>query len=78
MDYDNAAQHTHSHSHTLTHTHTRTHTHTHTHTLGAGPPLFVYGKAAQPAWAFDNQALHSIPGYEDPEGPANRALLLGS
>ena len=41
------------------------------------PEDFDYDKAAQPYWAFDNHAMRSLPEYKDPEGPANKQLMLG-
>lgn len=39
---------------------------------------FDYDAAERPLWAFDNHALRSQPAYADPEGPANKELMLGS
>ena len=38
---------------------------------------FDYDAAERPLWAFDNHALRSQPAFADPEGPANKELMLG-
>ena len=49
----------------------------HDHAPPAGAKLFDYDKAAQPLWAYNNHALRSQGDYADPEGPANKRLMLG-
>ena len=39
---------------------------------------FDYDKAANPYWSFNNHAMRSLPEYKDPEGPANKQLMLGA
>jgi len=41
------------------------------------PEFFDYDSAARPYWAFDNHAMRSLPAYKDPEGVANKQLMLG-
>jgi hypothetical protein len=47
------------------------------HATAAKAKAFDYDKAEEPFWAFDNHALRSLPEFADPEGPANRQLMLG-
>jgi hypothetical protein len=48
------------------------------HGAPAAAAFFDYDAAERPLWAFDNHALRSQPAFADPEGPANKQLMLGS
>ena len=38
---------------------------------------YDYDQSEAPLWAFNNHALRSQAGYADPDGPANKQLMLG-
>jgi hypothetical protein len=41
-------------------------------------PLFNYSGAQHPYWAYNNHAMRSQPEFFDPDGTANKRLVLGS
>jgi len=47
------------------------------YTTPKDPEFFDYDKAARPFWAYENHAMRSLPAYKDPEGKANKQLMLG-